>query len=188
MTARAMEASSDGSLLSGSGSGSSGSGSGGGVDSGAGAGLEGRSQRWPGSNAGDSMRNEGSAVTPSRPSRLSRILSIVYAPKSLFGDHNPPAEQPSRREAALFQTRVMRLTNPNDELGGMLFLATPQLVSHRIDRWSPLFPPKAFAPPTVLPKVGEKSLQHAPKMPPRPTFPGLVLRDDDVDANDLFER
>ena len=33
----------------------------------------------------------------------------------------------SAYERAFFQTRVMRLTNPNDELGGMLFLATPQV-------------------------------------------------------------
>jgi len=46
-------------------------------------------------------------------------------------------------ERAFFQTRVMRLTNPNDELGGMLFLATPQVVSHRIDLWSPMFPAAA---------------------------------------------
>ena len=46
------------------------------------------------------------------------------------------AEGGSANERALFQTRVMRLTNPNDELGGMLFLATPQTVSHRIDAWS----------------------------------------------------
>ena len=52
-----------------------------------------------------------------------------------------------RQERALFQTRVMRLTNPNDELGGTLFLPTPQLVSHQIDRWSPLFPPDAFGAP-----------------------------------------
>lgn len=34
-------------------------------------------------------------------------------------------------EVVLFQTRVMRLTNPNDELGGMLFMPTPQIVSHQ---------------------------------------------------------
>ena len=35
----------------------------------------------------------------------------------------------SGAERAYFQTRVMRLTNPNDELGGMLFLPTPQVRS-----------------------------------------------------------
>ncbi|KAL1527977.1 hypothetical protein AB1Y20_009348 [Prymnesium parvum] len=65
---------------------------------------------------------------------------------------------------ALFQTRVMRITNPNDELGGMLFLPTPQVVTHQIDRWSPLFPPSAYGPPSG---------------PRPPLFPGLVGRDSD---------
>lgn len=34
----------------------------------------------------------------------------------------------------------MRLQHPDDELGGMLLLALPQLVVHRIDPWSPLYP------------------------------------------------
>lgn len=41
-----------------------------------------------------------------------------------------------------FQTRSMRLQHPDDELGGMLLLALPQLVVHRIDAWSPLCPPE----------------------------------------------
>merc|ERR1711879_336941 len=36
-----------------------------------------------------------------------------------------------------FQTRSMRLQHPDDELGGMLLPALPQLVVHRIDAWSP---------------------------------------------------
>lgn len=82
-------------------------------------------------------------------------------------------------DQALFQTRVLRITNPNDELGGMLFLPTPQLVSHRIDRWSPLFPPSFFD------KAVSQS--RAPSRPPRPNFPGLVLREDDVDTSALVE-
>lgn len=39
-----------------------------------------------------------------------------------------------------FQTRSLRLQHPDDELGGMLLLALPQVVMHRIDRWSPLCP------------------------------------------------
>ena len=38
-------------------------------------------------------------------------------------------------------TKTMRLQHPDDELGGMLLLAVPQIVSHRIDHWSPLCPP-----------------------------------------------
>eukprot|EP00946_MAST-07B_sp_MAST-7B-sp1_P003694 g3694.t1 len=35
-----------------------------------------------------------------------------------------------------FMTKTMRLQHPDDELGGMLLLAVPQIVSHRIDHWS----------------------------------------------------
>eukprot|EP00040_Diaphanoeca_grandis_P009192 m.47964 g.47964 ORF g.47964 m.47964 type:complete len:389 (-) comp20630_c0_seq1:198-1364(-) len=37
-----------------------------------------------------------------------------------------------------FQSHSMRLQQPDDELGGMLLLVTPQQVVHRIDAWSPL--------------------------------------------------
>lgn len=87
------------------------------------------------------------------------------------------------KEQALFQTRVMRIVNPNDDLGGVLFLATPQLVSHRIDRWSPLFPPVAFEPHTPAPP----SAQAQQLVVERPVFPGLVLREEDLDADDGFE-
>jgi hypothetical protein len=39
-----------------------------------------------------------------------------------------------------FQQCVMRLSQPNDELGGMLLLSLPNAVVHRIDAWSPLLP------------------------------------------------
>ena len=71
-------------------------------------------------------------------------------------------------EQAFFQTRVMRLTNPNDELGGMLFLATPQIVSHRIDLWSPMFPPAAR---DALGTEGHDGEAYH--------FPGLVFREAD---------
>ena len=71
----------------------------------------------------------------------------------------------TQTERAFFQTRVMRLTNPNDELGGMLFLATPQIISHRIDQWSPAFPPAARKP-----QGNDDGAYH---------FPGLVFREED---------
>lgn len=100
---------------------------------------------------------------------------------------------------ALFQTRVLRITNPNDELGGMLFLATPQQISHRIDRWSPLFPPSGYTKHTIAEKVEEKMAAtkvvadlaagriKRPRPLYAPIFPGLVLREDDVDANEMIE-
>ena len=72
-------------------------------------------------------------------------------------------------ERAYFQTRVMRLTNPNDELGGVMFLATPQIVSHRIDPWSPMCPPAAR-------KRADSATAHDGDAY---HFPGLVMREAD---------
>ncbi|OQR90173.1 inward rectifier K channel (IRK-C) family protein [Achlya hypogyna] len=51
-------------------------------------------------------------------------------------------------EEALFQTHHMRLQQPDDDIGAYLLMALPQLVVHRIDQWSPLFPreclPKSY--------------------------------------------
>ena len=75
-------------------------------------------------------------------------------------------QDPSHTERAFFQTRVMRLTNPNDELGGVLFLATPQVVTHCIDQWSPLFPPRAARP----------RRRRGPARRRGVSFPGVVYR------------
>ncbi|KAF0687393.1 Aste57867_20862 [Aphanomyces stellatus] len=48
-------------------------------------------------------------------------------------------------ETALFQTHSMRLQQPDDDLGPYLLMAMPQLIVHRIDQWSPLFPPACLA-------------------------------------------
>jgi hypothetical protein len=45
------------------------------------------------------------------------------------------------RHSPTFSSRTMRLQRPDDELGGMLLLAVPSVVVHRIDNWSPLMPP-----------------------------------------------
>ena len=45
-----------------------------------------------------------------------------------------------------FQTCKMRLSFPNDELGGLLIMCLPQIVVHEIDAWSPLMPPPRWAP------------------------------------------
>lgn len=39
-----------------------------------------------------------------------------------------------------FEATLMRLDQPDDELGGTLLLSIPSLVIHRIDAWSPLAP------------------------------------------------
>ncbi|KAF0717163.1 hypothetical protein AaE_010917, partial [Aphanomyces astaci] len=42
-----------------------------------------------------------------------------------------------------FQTLPMRIQSPDDNLGAFVLLALPQLIVHRIDPSSPLFPPPA---------------------------------------------
>ena len=40
-----------------------------------------------------------------------------------------------------FQTCKMRLSFPNDALGGLLIMCLPQVIVHEVDVWSPLMPP-----------------------------------------------
>ncbi|TMW57588.1 hypothetical protein Poli38472_003513 [Pythium oligandrum] len=42
-----------------------------------------------------------------------------------------------------FQSYPMRIQHPNDELNGMMLLALPSVVVHRLDAWSPLMRPKS---------------------------------------------
>jgi len=49
-------------------------------------------------------------------------------------------EHSARSSGVEFQTRPMRLQHPDDDLGGMLLLMLPQLIVHRVDPWSPLWP------------------------------------------------
>ena len=59
------------------------------------------------------------------------------------GDSVPHSEEKNEAQPHRhFMTKTMRLQHPDDELGGMLLLAVPQVVSHRIDHWSPLCPPE----------------------------------------------
>lgn len=44
-----------------------------------------------------------------------------------------------------FQSHPMRIQHPDDDLGGMMLLALPSVVVHRMDAWSPLCRPKSAA-------------------------------------------
>ena len=46
-------------------------------------------------------------------------------------------------ERYYFQSYPMRIQHPDDDLGGMLLLALPSVVVHRMDAWSPLLRPKS---------------------------------------------
>ncbi|KAH8063162.1 hypothetical protein JL722_2324 [Aureococcus anophagefferens] len=93
-----------------------------------------------------------------------------YCIRHVTGDDDVPV---------FFQQCAMRLSHPNDENGGMLMMALPTLVTHRIDPWSPLCPPK---------KQNAKDGMECPLYPDdhnpmtAMAFPDIVLRQDDCDC------
>jgi len=80
---------------------------------------------------------------------------------------------------AHFQTRYMRLQNPNDELGGVLFLSVPCTVVHCIDQWSPLMPDSAVR--ETWENANDDFVHNASN---RYVFPGIVLREADAECGD----
>ena len=73
-----------------------------------------------------------------------------------------------------FQTCKMRLSFPNDALGGLLIMCLPQVIVHEVDAWSPLMPPPIWrsitdgkihqwAPP-VLAEFTKTAEQYEPNM------------------------
>lgn len=69
---------------------------------------------------------------------------------------------------ALFQCHQMRVQQPDDDTGAMLLMVLPQVIVHRIDPWSPLFPPEC------LPRDG-----HFPSV--CPSFPDPSQRTIDME-------
>ena len=54
---------------------------------------------------------------------------------------NDDIKRDEQKYMSYFQTCTMRLSHPNDELGGMLLLCLPQLIVHEMNSLSPLVPP-----------------------------------------------
>mmetsp|Transcript_26639 Transcript_26639/g.41353 ORF Transcript_26639/g.41353 Transcript_26639/m.41353 type:complete len:493 (+) Transcript_26639:126-1604(+) len=50
-------------------------------------------------------------------------------------------EEEVEPDTCYFQTHAMRLQHPDDALGGFLLMALPNVVVHRLDKFSPLMPP-----------------------------------------------
>ncbi|GBG24824.1 Inward rectifier potassium channel 2 [Hondaea fermentalgiana] len=82
-------------------------------------------------------------------------------------------------ETVHFQTRYMRLQNPNDELGGVLFLSVPCTVVHCIDQWSPLMPPSLSR--LTWENDNDDFVHNSSN---RYIFPGLILREADTETGD----
>ena len=83
------------------------------------------------------------------------------------GQENKQNEEKSNNQSTIhptgrrgFITKTMRLEHPDDELGGLILLAAPQIIAHRIDHWSPLCPPSMAS-----------SQSNGPH-----TFPSLIRR------------
>ena len=75
--------------------------------------------------------------------------NLLSRSPSMVGSHASPAA--TSRSIAPSNTHyvqccTMRLSHPNDELGGMLLLMTPQVIVHEIDAYSPLMPPPMWLP------------------------------------------
>lgn len=72
-----------------------------------------------------------------------------------------------------FQSYPMRIQHPDDDLGGMLLLALPSIVVHRMDAWSPLLPPKS---------ADSCGVHHNPAK--QYLFPEPIMRQADADSGD----
>ena len=72
---------------------------------------------------------------------------------------------------AWIQHTAMRIDQPDDERGAMLFLELPTAVVHRLDAWSPLAPPMPAAVPLATPHDAKQSYR----------FPDVLQRASDND-------
>lgn len=72
-----------------------------------------------------------------------------------------------------FQSHPMRIQHPDDDLGGMMLLALPSVVVHRMDAWSPLCRPKSAA---------SCGLHHNPSK--SYLFPEPISRQADADSGE----
>lgn len=68
----------------------------------------------------------------------------------------------------LFQCQQMRVQQPDDDNGAMLLMVLPQIIVHRIDQWSPLFPPECLPESGCFPNVA-------------PSYPDPSQRQCDID-------
>jgi len=72
----------------------------------------------------------------------SPIIGVTVRVMAVF-------HEPSEFSPTYFQTRAMRITRPDDELGAKLWLSVPAVVMHEIDPWSPLAPLNIAHPPKI---------------------------------------
>ena len=87
-----------------------------------------------------SLHDEETGLLPGKSFSKMEYHTLPELPSDgLSGGWENRAQRPS-----YMQTCAMRLNHPNDEMGGMLLLMTPQVVVHEIDAGSPLMPPPVW--------------------------------------------
>lgn len=75
-------------------------------------------------------------VCERRKHQLVEAHVRLYAMRHLLSNDGTPE--------TLYQSYQMRVQQPDDDCGAMLLIAMPQTIVHRIDQWSPLFPPECL--------------------------------------------
>lgn len=96
-----------------------------------------------------------------------RKHQLVEAHVRLYAVRHEAADDTDENDF-LFQCHQMRVQQPDDDCGAMLLMVLPQVVVHRIDQWSPLFPPEC------LPRNGEDPKTCA-------SYPDPTQRQVDID-------
>ena len=91
-------------------------------------------------NTSTAVPDEETGLLPGKSFSKMEYHTLPELPADgLSGGWENRAQRPS-----YMQTCAMRLNHPNDEMGGMLLLMTPQVVVHEIDAGSPLMPPPVW--------------------------------------------
>jgi len=71
----------------------------------------------------------------------SRKLQILECHVRVYAIFHGPGQNRSSGKHVMFQHRVCRLAQPDDQINGWLLLMLPNVVVHQLDAWSPLLPP-----------------------------------------------
>lgn len=85
-------------------------------------------------------------VCERRKHQLVEAHVRLYAVRHDFDEDDESVE-------SLYQSHQMRVQQPDDDTGAMLLMVLPQVIVHRIDPWSPLFPPECLPTKNHYPNV-----------------------------------
>lgn len=90
-----------------------------------------------------------------------RKHQLVEAHIRLYAVRHEAEDDDNDGFESLFQCHQMRVQQPDDDTGAMLLMVLPQVIVHRIDPWSPLYPPECLPDdghhPSVCPSFPDPS-------------------------------